>query len=154
MHKEWAAFEASKKKVSEDEARVALLKATLEADRAKFESDQKTEEWSFASWKRKAEAEAALLSEERKRWREICEKDNNEKMGLHNAINNLKAEVERLKKQDADIEKMKQEKADAEAVRDKARSHRERSEQREVRTSTTLALKDKEIDGPTSLLFE
>ncbi|MFS8002693.1 hypothetical protein Hanom_Chr13g01205061 [Helianthus anomalus] len=97
MHKEWAAFEASKKKVSKDEARVAMLKATLEADRAKFESDQKTEEWSVASWKRKAEAEAALLSEERKCWREICEKDNNEKMGRCNAINNFKAEVERLK---------------------------------------------------------
>ncbi|MFS7987657.1 hypothetical protein Hanom_Chr11g01025471 [Helianthus anomalus] len=80
MHKEWVAFEASKKKAAEDEARAALLRAKLEADRAKFESDQKTEEWSVAGWKRKAEAEAALLSEERKRWREICEKDNNEKM--------------------------------------------------------------------------
>ncbi|KAF5791687.1 hypothetical protein HanRHA438_Chr09g0409271 [Helianthus annuus] len=75
-------------------------------------------------------------------------------MGLRNAINNLKAEVERLKKQDADIEKLKQEKADAEAARDEARSHRERSEQREVRTCTTLALKDKEIDEVTSLLAE
>ncbi|KAJ0827602.1 hypothetical protein HanRHA438_Chr17g0827761 [Helianthus annuus] len=107
MHKEWAAFEASKKKATEDEARVALLRAKLEADRAKFESDQKTKEWSVAGWKRKAEAKAAILSEERKRWREICEKDKNEKMALRNIINNLKAEVERLKKQDADIEKLK-----------------------------------------------
>ncbi|MFS7919860.1 hypothetical protein Hanom_Chr03g00217601 [Helianthus anomalus] len=104
MHKEWDAFEASKKKFFEDEARVALLRATLEADWAKFESDQKIEEWSVASRKRKAEAEASLLSEERKPWKEICEKDNNnEKMGLRNIINNLKPEVERLKKQDADI---------------------------------------------------
>ncbi|KAJ0623248.1 hypothetical protein HanIR_Chr01g0029721 [Helianthus annuus] len=132
MHKEWAAFEASKKKAAEDEARAALLRAKLEADRAKFESDQKTEEWSIAGWKRKAEAEAALLSEECKRWREICEKDNNEKMGLRNVINNLKAEVERLNKQDTEIEKLKQEKADTEATRDEARSHRERSEQRET----------------------
>ncbi|MFS8026060.1 hypothetical protein Hanom_Chr16g01482591 [Helianthus anomalus] len=51
-------------------------------------------------------------------------------MGLRNIINNLKAEVERLKKQDADIEKLKEEKAEAEAVRDEARSHRERSEQK------------------------
>ncbi|KAJ0607980.1 hypothetical protein HanRHA438_Chr03g0122191 [Helianthus annuus] len=154
MHKEWAAFEASKKKVSEDEARVALLRATLEADRAKFESDQKTEEWSVASWKSKAEAEAPLLLEERKRWREICDKDNNEKMGLRNAINNLKAEIEKLKKQDAEIERLKKEKVDAEEARDEARSHRERSEQREVRTCATLALRDKEIDELTALLSE
>ncbi|KAF5767597.1 hypothetical protein HanRHA438_Chr14g0636181 [Helianthus annuus] len=154
MHKEWAAFEASKKKSAEDEARAALLRAKLEADWAKFESDQKTEEWSFAGWKRKAEAEAALLSKERKRWREICEKDDNEKMGLRNVINNLKAEVERLKKQDADIERLKQEKADAEAACDEARSHRERSEHRKVRTCATLALKDKKIDKLTSLLSE
>ncbi|KAJ0753077.1 hypothetical protein HanPI659440_Chr09g0331701 [Helianthus annuus] len=154
MHKEWAAFEASKKKAAEDEARAALLRAKLVADRAKFERDQITEEWSVASWKRKAEAEAALLSEERKCWRDICRKDNHEKMGLRNVINNLKAEVEKLKKQDAEIEKLKQEKAYAEAARDEACSHRERSEQREVRTCATLALKDKEIDELTSLLSE
>ncbi|MFS7931585.1 hypothetical protein Hanom_Chr04g00357691 [Helianthus anomalus] len=154
MHKEWAAFKASKKKAAEDEARAALLRAKLEADRAKFESDQKTKEWSVASWKRNAEAEATLLSEERKWWREICENNNNEKMGLRNVINNLKAEDERLKKQDADIEKLKQENADAEATRDEAHSHRDRSEQREARTCATLALKDKEIDELISLLSE
>ncbi|KAJ0930732.1 hypothetical protein HanPSC8_Chr04g0152791 [Helianthus annuus] len=133
-------------------ARVALLRTKLEADRNKFESDQKTEEWSTAGWKRNAEAEAALLLEECKRWREICEKDNNEKIGLLNVINNLKAEIEKLKKQDAEIERLKKEKAEAEAAHDEARSHRERSEQREVHTCATLALKNKEIDGPTSLL--
>ncbi|KAJ0475946.1 hypothetical protein HanRHA438_Chr13g0586301 [Helianthus annuus] len=139
MCKEWVGFEAFKKKFAEDEAQVAQMKATLEADRAKFESDLKTEEWSVAGWKRKAEAEAALLSKERKNWREICEKDNNEKMGLRNVINNLKAKVEKLKKQDAEIKKLKQEKAEAGAARDEARSHRERSEQREAKTSRRLA---------------
>ncbi|MFS7997188.1 hypothetical protein Hanom_Chr12g01138761 [Helianthus anomalus] len=91
---------------------------------------------------------------ERKNWREIYENDNNEKIGLRNIINNLKAEVERLKKQDADIEKPKQEKAEAEAARDEARSHRERSEKREVHPCATLALKEKEIDELTSLLSE
>ncbi|KAF5757344.1 hypothetical protein HanXRQr2_Chr17g0825551 [Helianthus annuus] len=122
MHKEWAAFEASKKEANEEKAKVALLRAKLKADQARFESEQKTEEWSAAWWKRKAEAKAALLSEERKHWREICEKDNNEKMGLRNNINNLKVEIEKLKK----------EKIKAEAARDEARSHRERSEQREL----------------------
>ncbi|KAJ0542378.1 hypothetical protein HanHA89_Chr09g0339091 [Helianthus annuus] len=75
-------------------------------------------------------------------------------MSLRNVINNLKAEVEKLKKQDAEIEKLKQEKAEAEAARDEVRSHRERSEQREVRTRATLALKDKEIKELTSLLSE
>ncbi|MFS7913253.1 hypothetical protein Hanom_Chr02g00139681 [Helianthus anomalus] len=41
MHKEWAAYEESKKKLSVDEARVAQLKALLEADRAKFDHDRK-----------------------------------------------------------------------------------------------------------------
>ncbi|MFS7986883.1 hypothetical protein Hanom_Chr11g01015491 [Helianthus anomalus] len=49
-------------------------------------------------------------------------------MGLRNVINNLKAEVEKLKKQDAEIEKLKQEKANAEAAHDEACSHHERSE--------------------------
>ncbi|KAF5822883.1 hypothetical protein HanRHA438_Chr01g0032771 [Helianthus annuus] len=75
-------------------------------------------------------------------------------MGLRNVINNLKAEVEKLKKQDAEIEKLKKEKAEDEAARDEARSHRERSEQREVRTCATLALKNKEIDELTSLLSD
>ncbi|KAJ0876252.1 hypothetical protein HanPSC8_Chr11g0486301 [Helianthus annuus] len=153
MHKEWAAFEASKKKVSEEEARVALLRAKLEADRAKL-SVQKTKEWFATGWRTKAEAETALLSEERKRWREICGKDNNEKMGLRNVINNLKTEIDKLKKQDMEIERLKKEKAEAEAARDEARSHRERSEQREVQTCATLALMNKEIDELTSLLSD
>ncbi|KAJ0786239.1 hypothetical protein HanOQP8_Chr02g0053051 [Helianthus annuus] len=106
MHKEWAAFEASKKETSDEKARVALPRAKLEAEQAKFESERKTEEWFVAGWKRKAEAKAALLSEERKRWREICEKHNNEKMGLRNGLNNLKAEIEKLK-ENAEIEKLK-----------------------------------------------
>ncbi|KAM0045824.1 hypothetical protein Hdeb2414_s0009g00308511 [Helianthus debilis subsp. tardiflorus] len=144
MHKEWAVFEASKKEAIEEKAKVALLRAKLEADQAKFESEQKTEEWSAAGWKRKAEAEAALLLEERKRKKETCEKDNNEKMGLRNNINNLKAEVEKLKK----------EKSEAEAAREEARSHIERSEQREVQTCATLTLRDKEIEEFTSLLSD
>ncbi|MFS7905768.1 hypothetical protein Hanom_Chr01g00051541 [Helianthus anomalus] len=85
------------KKVAKDENRAAHLRAKLEADQAKFEKDRRTEEWSVADWKRKAEAEASLLSEERKNWKKICEKDNAEKMGLRNVIHNLKAE-EQLKK--------------------------------------------------------
>ncbi|KAJ0796028.1 hypothetical protein HanPI659440_Chr04g0157381 [Helianthus annuus] len=131
-----------------------ILKATLEADRAKFDHDRKTEEWFVVGWKREAEAEASLLSKERKNWKEICEKDNKEKMGLRNTINNLKVKVERLEKQDAEIEILKQEKAEVEAARDEARSHRERSEQREVHTCTTLALRDKEIEELIALLSE
>ncbi|KAJ0441518.1 hypothetical protein HanIR_Chr16g0798651 [Helianthus annuus] len=154
MHKEWAAFEVSKKKAAKDEARAALLRAKFEADPAKFENDQKTKEWSVPGWKRKVEAEATLLSKERKNWKEICEKDNKEKMGLRNTINNLKAEVKKLKKKDTEIERLKQEKAEAEAARDEARSHRERSEQREVHTCATLALRDKEIEALIALLSE
>ncbi|MFS7954552.1 hypothetical protein Hanom_Chr07g00631861 [Helianthus anomalus] len=82
MHKEWDAVEASKKEIAEEKAKVVALRTKLEADQAKFEDEQKTEEWSAMGWKKKAEAEAVLLSEEHKRWREICEKDNNEKMVL------------------------------------------------------------------------
>ncbi|KAJ0795897.1 hypothetical protein HanPI659440_Chr04g0155801 [Helianthus annuus] len=144
MHKEWDAFEASKKELAEEKAKVVVLRAKLDADQAKFESEQKTEEWSAAGWKRKVEFEAALLSEERKRWREICDKDNSEKMVLRNNINNLKVEIEKLKK----------ERAEAEAACDEARSQRERSEQREVQTCTTLALRNKEIEELTSLLSD
>ncbi|KAJ0799876.1 hypothetical protein HanPI659440_Chr03g0096451 [Helianthus annuus] len=142
MHKEWDAFEASKKEVAEEKARVAVLRAKLEADQAKFEGEQKTEEWSTMGWKKKAEAKAAQLAEARKRWKDICEKYNNEKRALHTDVNNLKAEIEKLKK----------DKADAEAARDEARSYRERSEQREVQTCVTLALRNTEIEELTSLL--
>ncbi|KAF5773922.1 hypothetical protein HanXRQr2_Chr13g0594261 [Helianthus annuus] len=148
MHKDQESFLVSQKKFAKDEKRLAQLKAKLEADQAKFEAERKTEEWSVAGWKRKAEAEAALLSEERKNWRRICEKDNAEKANLRNIINNLKAEVEKLKNQDAEVEKLKKEKADAEAALAEARSHRERSEQREA----TLALRDKELEELTALV--
>ncbi|MFS7948163.1 hypothetical protein Hanom_Chr06g00556771 [Helianthus anomalus] len=119
----------SKKKFAEDEARVAQLKATLEANRAKFENDLKTGEWSVSGWKRKVEAKAALLSKERKNWREICEKDNKEKI-------------------DADIERLKQDKVEAEAARDEAPSHTERSEQREekLKAEVESAKKDLELE--------
>ncbi|KAJ0801374.1 hypothetical protein HanPI659440_Chr03g0116541 [Helianthus annuus] len=142
MYKEWDAFEASKKEVVEEKAKVAILRAKLEADKAKFEGEQNTDEWSAMGWKRKVEAEAAQLAEARKRLKEMCEKDNNEKRALRIDVNNLKAEIEKLKK----------EKADAEAARDESRSHRERSEQREVQTYATLALRNKEIKELTSLL--
>ncbi|KAJ0684584.1 hypothetical protein HanPSC8_Chr11g0461381 [Helianthus annuus] len=135
MHREWDAFEASKKEVPEEKAKAAELRAKLDADQAKFESEQRIEEWSMMGWKKKAESEVVLLLEERKQWREICDKDRSEKMVLQNN-NNLKVEIERLKK----------EKAEAEAARDEAHSHRERSEQREVQTYATLALRNKEIE--------
>ncbi|MFS7985902.1 hypothetical protein Hanom_Chr11g01004141 [Helianthus anomalus] len=75
-------------------------------------------------------------------------------MGLCSSLNNLKAEIEKLKKKNAEIGKQKHEKAEAEAARDEARSHREISEQREVQTCTTIALKNKEIDELTSLLSD
>ncbi|KAJ0715446.1 hypothetical protein HanPI659440_Chr13g0501231 [Helianthus annuus] len=144
MHREWDAFEVSKKEVAEEKVKVAMLRAKLEVDQAKFESELKTEEWSTAEWKRKAEAEAAQLAEARKRWKEICEKDNNEKRALRTDVNNLKAGIERLKK----------EKVEAESALDEARSHREQSEKREVQTCATLTLRNKEIEELTSLLTD
>ncbi|KAJ0846055.1 hypothetical protein HanRHA438_Chr15g0720561 [Helianthus annuus] len=75
-------------------------------------------------------------------------------MNLRDVINNLKAEVEELKKQDAEIEKLKKEKADAEAARDEARLHREQSEQREVQACATLALRDKELEELAALISD
>ncbi|MFS7986858.1 hypothetical protein Hanom_Chr11g01015201 [Helianthus anomalus] len=144
MHKEWDAFEASKKEVAEEKSKVAMLRAKLDADQAKFVSEQRTEEWSPIGWKKKVEAEATQLAKARKRWKEICEKDNNEKRFLRADVNNLKADIEKLKKG----------KAEAETARDEARSHREQSEQREVQTCVALALRNKEIEELTSLLTD
>ncbi|MFS8033928.1 hypothetical protein Hanom_Chr17g01575261 [Helianthus anomalus] len=76
--------------------------------------------------------------------KKFAKKDNNEKRALRTDVNNIKAEIETLKK----------EKAEAEATRDESRSHRERSEQREVQTCATLALRNKEIEELTSLLSD
>ncbi|KAM0064515.1 hypothetical protein Hdeb2414_s0003g00103831 [Helianthus debilis subsp. tardiflorus] len=154
MHKEQKSFVAAQKKFSNDERRLAQLMAKLKDDQAKFEAERKTEEWSVAGWKRKAEAEAALLSEERKNWRKFYEKDNAEKANLRTIISNLKADVEKLKNQDAEVERLKKEKADVEAVLAEARSHRERSEQREVQALTTLAIRDKELEELTALVSD
>ncbi|KAL9994873.1 hypothetical protein Hdeb2414_s0863g00955381 [Helianthus debilis subsp. tardiflorus] len=54
MYKEWSTVETSRKRAAEEEARVALLRAKLEADQARFENDWKTKEWSVVVWKRKA----------------------------------------------------------------------------------------------------
>ncbi|XP_035837815.1 WEB family protein At5g16730, chloroplastic-like isoform X2 [Helianthus annuus] len=140
MHKEQKSFAAAQKKFSNDERRLAQLMAKLKDDQAKFEAERKTGEWSVAGWKRKAEAEAALLSEERKNWRKICEKDNAEKANLRIIINNLKADVKKLKNQDAEVERLKKEKADLEALLAEARAHRERSEQREEQLKKDLEL--------------
>ncbi|KAF5797853.1 hypothetical protein HanRHA438_Chr07g0296331 [Helianthus annuus] len=67
MQKEWEAFEASKKEIAIEKAQMVVLKTKLEANKAKFEDEQKPKEWSAVGWKKKAEAEAALLEEERKR---------------------------------------------------------------------------------------
>ncbi|XP_021991658.1 WEB family protein At5g16730, chloroplastic-like [Helianthus annuus] len=154
MHKEQKSFMVAQKKFSNDERRLAQLMAKLKDDQAKFEAERKTEEWSVAGWKRKAEAEAALLSEERKNWRKICEKDTAEKANLRTIISNLKADVEKLKNQDAEVERLKKEKADLEAVLAEARSHRERSEQREVQALSTLAIRDKELEELTALVSD
>ncbi|XP_022008102.1 plasminogen-binding group A streptococcal M-like protein PAM [Helianthus annuus] len=154
MRKEQKSFMLAQKKFSNDERRLAQLMAKLKDDQAKFVVERKTEEWSVAGWKRKAEAEAALLSEERKNWRKICEKDNAEKANLRTIISNLKADVEKLKNQDAEVERLKKEKADLEAALAEARSHRERSEQREVQALTTLAIRDKELEELTALVSD
>ncbi|KAJ0845156.1 hypothetical protein HanRHA438_Chr15g0710451 [Helianthus annuus] len=154
MHKEQKSFAAAQKKFSNDERRLAQLMAKLKDDQAKFEAERKTEEWSVAGWKRKAEAEAALLSEERKNWRKICEKDNAEKANLRTIINNLKADVEKLKNQDAEVERLQKEKADLEALLAEARAHRERSELREVQALSTLAIRDKELEELTALVSD
>ncbi|KAJ0744837.1 hypothetical protein HanPI659440_Chr10g0392161 [Helianthus annuus] len=154
MHKEQKSFAAAQKKFSNDERRLAQLMAKLKDDQAKFEAERKTEEWSVAGWKRKAEAEAALLYEERKNWRKICEKDNAEKANLRIIINNLKADVEKLKNQDAEVERLKKDKADLEALLAEACAHRERSEQREVQALSTLAIRNKELEELTALVSD
>ncbi|MFS7948069.1 hypothetical protein Hanom_Chr06g00555651 [Helianthus anomalus] len=78
MHREWDAFEASKKEVADEKAKVATLRAKLDANQAKFESEQKTEEWSTVGWK--------------------------SKRALRTDVTNLKGEIEKLKKEKAEAE--------------------------------------------------
>ncbi|MFS7918942.1 hypothetical protein Hanom_Chr03g00207111 [Helianthus anomalus] len=137
MHKEWDAFEASKKEASEEKARIALLRAKLEADQAKFESEQKLKSGLPQDGKEKRKLKPPFFQKSvnvGKKSADIVKlkKDN--------------AEIEKLKKDNTKVEKLKKEKAEAKTTCDKARSHRERSEQREVQTCATLSLKNKEID--------
>ncbi|KAJ0533888.1 hypothetical protein HanIR_Chr09g0413591 [Helianthus annuus] len=60
----------------------------------------------------------------------------------------------KLKNQDAEVERLKKEKADLEAALAEARSHRERSEQREVQALSTLAIRDKELEELTALVSD
>ncbi|KAJ0690854.1 hypothetical protein HanOQP8_Chr11g0422461 [Helianthus annuus] len=69
-------------------------------------------------------------------------------------MNNLKAEIEKLKKQDAEVEKLKKEKVDVEVVLEEARSHMERSEQREEQLKKDLELAHAEKAKTSRCLIE
>ncbi|KAM0038346.1 hypothetical protein Hdeb2414_s0013g00413771 [Helianthus debilis subsp. tardiflorus] len=72
-------------------------KASFAEEKAKFESDRKSEEWGREILRGKLRAAEDLLAKERAEWKKICEKDNQRMYAARAKITDLEAQVADLK---------------------------------------------------------
>ncbi|KAM0039759.1 hypothetical protein Hdeb2414_s0012g00386991 [Helianthus debilis subsp. tardiflorus] len=72
-------------------------KAAFAEEKAKFESDRKSEEWGREGLRGKLRADEALLAKERAEWKKICEKDNQRMYAARSKITDHEAQVAELK---------------------------------------------------------
>ncbi|MFS7930465.1 hypothetical protein Hanom_Chr04g00344651 [Helianthus anomalus] len=83
-------------------------KATFAEEKAKFESDKKSEEWGREGLRGKSRAAEELLSKERAKWKEVCKKDNQRMYAARNKITDLEAQITTLTKKVEDAEAYKE----------------------------------------------
>ncbi|MFS7946414.1 hypothetical protein Hanom_Chr06g00536061 [Helianthus anomalus] len=72
-------------------------KVAFAEEKAKFESDRKSEEWGREGHRGKLRVAEDLLAKERAEWKKICEKDNQRMYAARSKITDLEAEVAELK---------------------------------------------------------
>ncbi|KAJ0490259.1 hypothetical protein HanHA300_Chr12g0453411 [Helianthus annuus] len=79
-------------------------KAAFVEEKAKFESDRKSEEWGREGLRSKLRAAEELLSKERTEWKEVCKKDNQRMFAARSKITDLEAQNATLTKKVEDVE--------------------------------------------------
>ncbi|MFS7962448.1 hypothetical protein Hanom_Chr08g00726721 [Helianthus anomalus] len=92
------------------------LKAAFAEEKAKFESERKSEEWGREGLKGKLRAAEELLSKECADWKEVCKKDNQRMYATRSKITDLEAQNATLTKKVEDVE------ADKERVEDELKA--------------------------------
>ncbi|XP_022030346.2 myosin-6-like [Helianthus annuus] len=80
------------------------MKANFSEEKAKFESDRKSEEWGREGLWGKLRAAEDLLAKERADWKEICKKDNQPMYAVRTKITDLEAQNATLMKKVEDVE--------------------------------------------------
>ncbi|KAM0004225.1 hypothetical protein Hdeb2414_s0250g00847901 [Helianthus debilis subsp. tardiflorus] len=106
------------------------MKAAFAEEKAKFESDKKSEEWGREGLRGKLRATEELLTKGRAEWKEICKKDNQRMYETRTKITNLEARNATLTKKVEDVEADKErvervKAATAEEAKQKANEARE-----------------------------
>ncbi|KAF5818517.1 hypothetical protein HanXRQr2_Chr02g0066201 [Helianthus annuus] len=135
MHHERADWEGYRERFSEEAKEFEKAEAEFAKLKAEFEAKKKKEEWGLLGMKRKLQASEDTLAEERRKWREACEWENQRMYSARTEIANLKAQFEALTKSKADFE----ERYEA------AKSHRERAEILQVDLEEQLISKDRDM---------
>ncbi|KAM0064202.1 hypothetical protein Hdeb2414_s0003g00100101 [Helianthus debilis subsp. tardiflorus] len=114
------------------------MKAAFNEEKAKFESDRKSEEWGHEGLWGKLRAADDLLAKERSDWKEICKKNNQHMYAARAKITDLEAQNATLTKKVEDFEADKER---FEAKRVKAATTEEAKQRtNDVRDISTSAL--------------
>ncbi|XP_022003014.1 filamin-A-interacting protein 1-like [Helianthus annuus] len=117
MVKERADWEKYRDRLVKEVKDYENAKAAFVEEKAKFESDRKSEEWGREGLRGKLRAVEELLSKERAEFKKICEKDNQRAYAARNKITELEGKVVELtgKVEDAQAAKENAELAEVKA---------------------------------------
>ncbi|KAM0056165.1 hypothetical protein Hdeb2414_s0006g00214871 [Helianthus debilis subsp. tardiflorus] len=97
MVKERAEWEKYRERLVRQVKGYEKAKAAFAEEKAKFESDKKSEEWGREGLRSKLRAEEELLAKERAEWKKTCEKYNQRMYAARSKITDLEAQVAELK---------------------------------------------------------
>ncbi|XP_021996358.1 uncharacterized protein LOC110893564 [Helianthus annuus] len=97
MVKERAEWEKYCERLLKQVKEYEKAKAAFAKEKAKFDSDKKSEEWGREALRGKLRATEDLLAKERAEWKKICEKDNQRMYAARSKITDLEAQVTELK---------------------------------------------------------
>ncbi|KAM0008114.1 hypothetical protein Hdeb2414_s0121g00803101 [Helianthus debilis subsp. tardiflorus] len=96
MVKERADLEKYRDSLVKEVKSYEIAKAAFAEEKAKFESDRKSEEWGLEGLQSKLRAAEELLSKERAEFQKICEKDNQHAYAARNKITELEGKIVEL----------------------------------------------------------
>ncbi|KAJ0430816.1 hypothetical protein HanHA300_Chr17g0673371 [Helianthus annuus] len=103
MVKELAEWEKHRERLVRQVKDFEKAKVAFAEEKAKFESDKKSEEWGRDDLRGKLCAAEELLSKERAEWKEVCKKDNQRMYAARNKITDLEAQITTLTKKVKDV---------------------------------------------------